>query len=142
MGSRIFSRGSSLLALAAILTLSLVAGLRFPHTSAQTPSNRPVLFSEPQSTRAIAVESVAKTREPFSTVARVSFAADNKTRIMLFAGNLVLAPNEGSNAVTADAEDAAHNIYPLTVEHVGPVPNQSWATAVVVKLHQDMGDLG
>jgi len=140
MGSRTFSRWSSLLALAALLMLSLVAGLRFPPTSAQSPP--PVLFSEQQSTRAIAVESVAKTREPFTAVATVSFGADNKTRIMLFAGNLVLAPNEGSNAVTADAEDASHNIYPLTVEHVGPVPEQSWATAVVVKLNDNMGDLG
>jgi len=61
---------------------------------------------------------------------------------MLFAGNLQLAPNEGSNAVTADAEDVSHNIYPLTVEHVGPVPNQSWATGVIVKLNENMGDLG
>lgn len=140
MGSRVFSSPSYLLALAALLMLSLAAGLRFPHSSAQTA--RPVLFSEPQSTRAIAVESVSKTREPFSTLATVSFAADHKTRIMLFAGNLTLAPNEGSNAVTADAEDASHNIYPLTVEHVGPVPDQSWATAVVVKLNENMGDLG
>ena len=29
-----------------------------------------------------------------------------------------------------------------TVEHVGPVPDQSWATAVVVKLNENMGDLG
>lgn len=140
MSSRILSRWSSLLALAALLMLSLVSGLRFPQTSAQTP--RPVLFSEPQSTRAIAVESVTKTREPFTTIARIPFAADNKTRIVLFAGNLVLAPNEGSNAVTADAEDASHNVYPLTVEHVGPVPDQSWATAVIVKLNENMGDLG
>ena len=140
MGSRILSRWSFLLALAALLMLSLAAGLRFPHTSAQTP--RPMLFSEQQSTRAIAVESVAKTREPFSAVARVPFAADNKTRIMLFAGNLRLAPNEGSNAVTADAEDASHNIYPLAVEYVGPVPDQSWATAVIVKLNENMVDLG
>jgi uncharacterized protein GlcG (DUF336 family) len=140
MGSRILSRWSSVLALAALLMLSLAAGLRFPQTSAQAP--RPVLFSEPQSTRAIAIESVTKTREPFSAVAGVSFAADNKTRIMLFAGNLQLAPNEGSSAVTADAEDAAHNIYPLTVEHVGPVPDQSWAMAVIVKLNENMGDLG
>ncbi|MBA2527968.1 MAG: heme-binding protein [Pyrinomonadaceae bacterium] len=138
MSSRIFSR--SLLALAALLLLSLVAGLRFPRTSAQTP--RPVLFSEAQSTRAIAVDSVAKTREPFSAVARVSFAPDNRTRIMLFAGNLQLAPNEGSNVVTADAEDSSNNIYPLTVEYVGPVPDQRWATAVVVKLNENMSDLG
>src|SRR5687767_15154291 len=100
MGSRILSPWFSLLTLAALLTFSLATGLRFPHTSAQSP---PVLFSDRHSTRAIAVESVAKTREPFSAVAAISFAADKKTRIMLFAGNLVLAPDEASNAVTADA---------------------------------------
>lgn len=144
MRSRLNSRWYSFFALVVLLMLSLVAGRRFPLTSAQTPSNPtpPILFSEPQSTRAIAVESVAKTREPFSVAANISFAADNKTRIMLFSGNLVLAPNEGNNAVTADAEDVSHNVYPLTVEYVGPVPDQSWATAVVVKLNENMGDLG
>jgi uncharacterized protein GlcG (DUF336 family) len=144
MRSRILSPWSSLFALVALLTLLLVSGLRLPGSSAQNPSDQtqPVLFSEPQSTRAIAVESVAKTREPFTAVARIPFASDNKTRIVLFAGNLVLASNEDSSAVTADAEDASHNIYSLTVEHVGPVPDQAWATAVVIKLHEDMGDLG
>lgn len=140
MLNRRFSRTSYLLALALVMMLALAASLQFPVSSAQTP--RPVLFSEPQSTRAIAVESVTKTREPFSSAAHIAFSADSKTRIVLFAGNLVLAPNEGSNVVTADAEDAAHTIYPLTVEHVGPVPNHSWATAVVVKLNENMGNLG
>src|SRR5688572_20258694 len=136
MLSRRFSLRSYLLALAVVMMFALGASLRFPLISAQTP--RPVLFSEPQSTRAIAVESVKKTREPFSSVAHIAFSADSKTRIMLFAGNLVLAPNEGSSVVTADAEDAAHTIYPLTVEYVGPVPNHNWATGVVVKLNENM----
>jgi len=61
---------------------------------------------------------------------------------MLFAGNLRLAPGEGREAVTADAEDASHNIYPLQVEHVGPVPDQQWVTSVVVRLNEQMGDIG
>lgn len=72
----------------------------------------------------------------------VSFGADNKTRIMLFAGNLQLAADEGPEAVSAEAEDALHNLYTLLVEHVGPVPNRTWATAIVVKLHEDMVNLG
>lgn len=72
----------------------------------------------------------------------VSFGADNKTRIMLFAGNLQVAADEGPDAVTAEAEDASHNLYTLLAEHVGPVPNRTWATAIVVKLHEDMVDLG
>ncbi len=88
------------------------------------------------------MESVTKLREPFSAIAPVSFGADNSTRIMLFAGNLQLTPGEGSSAVTADAKDASGQIHSLTVEHVGPVTNQSWATGVVIKLNAQMGDLG
>ncbi len=57
-------------------------------------SGRPVLFSAPDSTRGVVIESVTSKREPFSSVAAISFAEDNRTRIMLIAGNLKLAPGE------------------------------------------------
>jgi len=111
--------------------------------SAQTTQpGPPVLFSAPDSTRGIVIDSVTSKREPFSPIATISFAADNRTRIILIAGNLKLAQGEGPEAVSADAEDASHNIYPLKVEHVGPVPEQSWATSVVVKLDDQMDNLG
>ena len=105
-------------------------------------SSRPVLFSAPDSTRGVVIDSVTSKREPFSPVAAISFAPDNRTRIMLIAGNLKLAPGEGPEAVTADAEDESHQVYTLKVEYVGPVPDQSWATSVVVKLDAQMDDLG
>ena len=105
-------------------------------------SSRPVLFSAPDSTRGIVIDSVTSKREPFSPIATIAFAADNRTRIMLMAGNLKLAAGEGPEAVTADAEDASHHIYPLKVEYVGPVPDQSWATSIVVRLDAQMDDLG
>src|SRR5262249_18608787 len=111
-----------------------------PTSSAQSPL--PVLFSDASSTRAIAVDSVTRKREPFSAIAPVSFGGDNLTRVMLFAGNLRLAPGETFAAVTADAEDESHNIHLLTVEYVGAVPEQSWATAIIVKLPVDLGDVG
>ncbi len=115
----------------------------FDHSnSVFAQSSQPVLFSAPDSTRGVVIDSVTSKREPFSSVAAISFAADNRTRIMLFAGNLKLATGEGPEAVTADAEDASHQVYPLKVEYVGPVPDQSWVTAVVVKLDAQMEDLG
>ena len=105
-------------------------------------SSRPVLFSDAFSTRGVVVDSVTNKREPFSPTATVSFAADRCTRIMLMAGNLRLAPGEGIEVVTADAEDESHQIYSLNVEYVGPVPDQTWATSVVVKLDAQMGDVG
>ncbi len=128
------------LVIAVVLLALLAGGAPSLNTSAQ--SVRPVLFSNAHSTRAIAVEAVTNTREPFSPEVPVSFGNDNATRITLFAGNLQLATGEGSNAVTADAEDASGQVHLLTVEHVAPVPNQSWATAVVIKLDPQMGDLG
>jgi len=137
MGSRIRSR-YALLVVPFLLLLG--ASLHFPGSSAQT--TRPVLFSDPDSTRAIAVDSVTRKREPFSAIAEVAFGRDHNTRVMLFAGNLRLAPGETYTAVTADAEDESHNIHLLDVEYVGPVPDQSWATAVIMKLPEDMGDVG
>ncbi|MGA9997832.1 MAG: heme-binding protein [Pyrinomonadaceae bacterium] len=103
-------------------------------------TNAPVLVSEETSTRAIAFESVTQTREPFPLDSPVQFGADRRTRIMLFAMNLPagVTPNE----MTADAEDADHHIYSLTVEYVGAVPEQSWASSVVVRLNDEMNETG
>jgi len=127
---------------AAILVVHLVAPLsrRLPAANAQ--NNRPVLFSAADSTRGIAVESVTRTREPFTPTASISFGTDNRTRIMLIAGNLRLAPGERPETVTADAEDGLHRIYSLKVEHVEPVPDLDWATSVVLRLNDQLGDVG
>ena len=126
--------------LAILLSIWATGVLRLSDTSAQT--TRPVLFSDTDSTRAIAVDSVTNKKEPFSPIAPVSFARDLRTRVMLFAGNLRLASGETFTAVTADAEDESHNIHLLTVEYVGPVPDQSWATAVIVRLPDGILDVG
>jgi len=120
--------------------LLVVAQFRFYNVGAQTPA--PILISRDDSTRAIAFESVTREREPFNRIARVQFSADNKTRVMLFAKNLQLQPGESIIAVTADAEDVDHHIYPLTVEHVGTVPSQTWLTSIIVRLSDDLADVG
>lgn len=133
---------------AGLILILCVFGLQSIHNDSPfvktvaAQSNKPILFSAPDSTRGVVVESVTSKREPFSPTAAISFAADNRTRIMLIAGNLQLAPGEGPEVVTADAEDESHHVYPLTVEFVGPVPDQSWATSVVVKLNDQLEDVG
>ena len=66
-----------------ILAVSLVSS---DHAGAQ--STKPVLISHPDSTRAIAFESVTQQHEPFNTTVQVKFGTDSITRIMLFAMNL------------------------------------------------------
>ena len=122
-----------------LLTFLLIVGsfVSFDNAGAQT--TRPTLISHPDSTRAIAFESVTRQREPFTPTVQVRFGSDSATRIMLFAMNLAWQPGE---IITADAEDASHTIYPLTVEHAGVVPDQPWATSLVVRLPADMPQAG
>jgi uncharacterized protein GlcG (DUF336 family) len=109
---------------------------------ATAQTSRPTLISEATSTRAVAFESVTQKREPFSLTSSVQFSADNRTRIMLFCMNLSLQPGDTVSSITAEAEDGAHRIYPLTVEYIGAVPEQSWVSSVIVRLHDEMNDVG
>ncbi|HEV7683767.1 MAG TPA: hypothetical protein VGO68_16685 [Pyrinomonadaceae bacterium] len=99
----------------------------------------PVLLTQQGSTRAIALDSVMRLAEPFQSQNPVSFASDNRTRITLFATNLTLATGENASAVSAEAEDFSHARYPLAVEYVGAVSGQTWMTAVVVRLNDNLG---
>ncbi len=109
-------------------------------SSAQTSA--PILISHEDSTRAISFESVTRHREPFGPIAPVRFGADNHTRVMLFAMNLTLQVGDSVSDLTVEAEDAAHRAYPLAVEYLGSVPDQPWATAVVVRLNDDFQNQG
>ena len=97
------------------------------------PQISPTLISTSTTTRSIALESVTMHAEPFSLASEGNFnAADPRTRIEIFCMNLDFLAGEMStsggilvgdpNALTVDAEDAAHNHYPLKVEYVAQVP--------------------
>lgn len=102
----------------------------------------PQLLTEWNSTRAIALDSVTRMREPFSVNSTVNFSTDGRTRLMLFAYNVNLAPGEPQTVLTAQAEDAAHKIYPLTVEYVDKFPNFERVTQVVVVLPAELANAG
>lgn len=125
---------------AVAIAAAAVGTPRVERARAANSTSAPVLVSQETSTRAVAVSSVTRTREPFTLDAPVAFGADARTRVMLFAMNLRLQPGEGAGDVVAEAEDGARRVYPLTVEHVGTVPDQTWLTSVVVRLHDDMSD--
>jgi len=102
----------------------------------------PVLLSEATSTRAIALESGSLKPEPFPLTASVKFGPDTRTRIAVFAMNLELMVGEGANAFTSDAEDAAGRRYLFTVEYQGAVPGFPGITMLVIRLSDDVGDVG
>jgi len=94
----------------------------------------PALATENNSDSAIALNAVTLIRDPFPLTDPFNLSSDNRTRVMLFATNLTLANGEDASFVTARAEDAQMNVYPLTVEYVGSVPGFSWLTEVVIVL--------
>jgi uncharacterized protein GlcG (DUF336 family) len=130
---------------ASVLLVCGAALLTTPARRTRAQSANPVLISQAGSTRAVAYESTTRVPEPFAPTAPVRFGADERTRLMLFAMNLHLAPGEDPATVTAEAEDAAHHTYALVVEHVGPVPGQEWMSSIVVRLNDqlaaDTGDV-
>ena len=99
----------------------------------------PVLISNSDSTRAIAFDTVTHRREPFNTLAPIRFGSDSATRIMLFALNL---PTQTTGDLTADAEDSQHTFYQLPVEYVGPVPDNPWASSVVIRVPENLPATG
>src|SRR5437764_1290464 len=125
---------------AAFLWVLAMAGLSFFFQSSRAQAGKLVLISQETSTRGIVLDSVTLKREPFNSASEVSWGNDTQTRVMLFA--MGLDPNTSAKSITANAEDGAHKTYPLTIEYVGPVPEQDWATAIVVRINEQMGDVG
>ena len=105
-------------------------------------NKKPVLISQAASTRAVAFESFSMKAEPFPLTATVPLGTDTRTRICIFAMGLELLPSEGANAFTSDVQDASGKIYPLRVEYVGQVPDFPGITMIVVRLADDLGDVG
>ena len=124
---------------AALVCLLLCAGV-CPLRFAYAQNVAPLLVAEEGTDSAVAVEPVTHARDPFPVTQAIAFGADARTRVMLFAQNVTLLPGEGASALTATAEDAAHNVYTLTVERVDPVPGFEWMSSVVVRLSDQMTD--
>ena len=123
-----------------LLICVLFAG-GFSTTRAAT-NKKPILISQTATTRALAFESVTMKAEPFSPTATVAYGADTRTRLCIFAMDLELLAGEGANAFTSDVQDGTGKIYPLRVEYVGQVPNFPGITMIVVRLADDLGDVG
>ena len=122
--------------------ISLFVLLTCLSTIRAATTKKPVLISQATNTRAVALESVTLRAEPFQPTAAIPFGADIRTRICIFAMNIELLPGEGANAFTSDLQDASGKIYPLRVEYVGQVPNFPGITMIVVRLSDDLGDVG
>jgi hypothetical protein len=102
----------------------------------------PILLTDEVTGRAVALDSVTWTSEPFSVLPPYNFSPDAHARVSLFAAGFSLAPGEDASAVTAHAEDSQNVTYTLPVEFVGRVPGFDWLTQVIVKLPDALSNAG
>lgn len=145
-----FSRPSARLARLFVACVALVALNAV--AAAQTAPGSPVLLTEGTgtTTRGVSYDAITFRSEPFPVVSPFNWNADKsdtddqRTRIMVFVMNLDLLAGEGASALTADAQDAAGNLYPLKVEALTrPLvagASQTWLYAVVLRLDDSMTD--
>ena len=109
-----------------------------PQPAAPRPSS-PVLLTEPDTSWAVALDSVTQVADPFPVASNTNFSADRRTRVALFAAG-VASPDAAD--IKAEAEDSAGRSYQLPVEHASAVPGLDWLTQVVVRLPDELDGLG
>jgi len=102
----------------------------------------PSLLTLPDSNKAVALELTQFLDGPFPLTTTLLSEGRNRTRVILFGGGLELLPGEGPEAITAEAEDAAHNRYTLRVEYVNPLPELPTISQIVLRLSGDLDDTG
>ena len=102
----------------------------------------PVLLTESDSDRAIALELTTFVADPFPITNTFLSDGHNRTRVVFFAKDLGLLAGEGVEVMTAEAEDAAQVKYPLRVEFVSPLSELQDVNQIVIRLTGDLDDAG
>ena len=98
-----------------------------------------ILLTEPNSERAIALDSVTLVRDPFLISSPYNLSNDERTRIMIFSSNLSLLPGDSATDVTVQAEDAQHQRYELALEFAGKTGQFDWLKQIIVRLPDQVG---
>jgi hypothetical protein len=99
-----------------------------------------ILMTQPVSLSALALDSVTFVSEPFTVTGNHNFSSDQHTRVLLFAVNVELAQGESSSVITAQAEDSLGQVFPLTTEYFGAVPNYGWLKQITVRLPDEIAN--
>ncbi len=103
----------------------------------------PMLLAEPNTNKAIAIQSVMFLRDPFTITTTHNLSSDRRTRLTILVRNMETTAGDSLAPPTVQAEDSLHRIISLPVEFVGKVPKFSRLTQIVVRLSDELdpGDL-
>ena len=100
----------------------------------QVVQDAPLLSTEENTERAVALDLAIQTRDPFTLSNPYNMSLDLRRRVSLFVWRLGLLPGDTAANVTVIAEDSEGRTYNLPVEFIGPLPGVADTTQVVVRL--------
>ncbi|MEK6280215.1 MAG: Ig-like domain-containing protein [Acidobacteriota bacterium] len=100
----------------------------------QVVQDGPLLLTEENTERAVALDLVTQMRDPFTLTNQYNFSPDLRKRVSLFVWRLGLLPGDTVANVSVVAEDDQGRVYNLSVENIGPLPVVAEVTQVVVRL--------
>jgi probable HAF family extracellular repeat protein len=106
-----------------------------------TPT-QPLLMTEPNSTKAVVLESVALLRDPFTLHTRHPLSSDRRTRLTIVARNIEIVAGENIPPPTVQAENEQHQLIDLPVEFIGTIPGAPWLTQITVRLPDQLNTAG
>ena len=112
-----------------------------PRAFLLTPT-QPLLITEPNSTKAIVVETIWYLRDPFGLQTPVILGPDQRTRLTIVARNIEVIAGENIAPLTVRAEDAQHRLIDLPVEFIGKIPSAPWLTQITVRLPDQLNAAG
>ena len=112
---------------------AIVDNLSFGQRRAGNEPPVPQLLVTSSPGRAVALESIVTTSEPFRVQSSHVLSTDGRTRITFFVVGVLLEPAD-LPFVTVQAEDTQQRVFDLPCEATGRVKNLSWMSQVTVRL--------
>ena len=128
------------------VSLSSVSGDKtasFTGTSVSVPppGQVPIVLTHGDSQRALALDSVTWTSEPFAVTNIHNFSEDQRTRITLFAVNVeAVGFVETGPVFEVQAETPNGQTFPVGVEYFNTVPNFPWLTQIIMRLPNEVAN--
>lgn len=98
----------------------------------------PILLTEDSSLKALALDSVFLTRDPFALVNGNYFGTDKQTRIKLLLVDLELFIGETISIISAQGIDNSAIAHVLPVEDLRKVPGTPWLTQLTVRVPEEI----
>jgi probable HAF family extracellular repeat protein len=106
-----------------------------------TPT-QPLLITEPNSNKAVVVETIWYLRDPFGLQTPVALSSDQRTRLTIVARNIEVIAGENIAPPSVQAENAQHQLVDLPVEFIAKIPSAPWLTQITVRLPDQLNAAG